>query len=152
MAINEEGVKHMAKVTQKPMARFSVIVSVLAVIFLFGGSALASSKGEPLTGKELKSFISGKRVFLKVPLGGELPLTYRPGGVVDGSGEAVGLGRFARPNDSGRWWVSGNQICQKWREWYKGRTFCFTVSKLSNNRIYWRRDDGTEGTSRVVRY
>lgn len=131
---------------------WAMMACLLAALVLAPGAGQASGKGEQLKGEALKAFMSGKRVFLKVPLGGELPLTYRPSGVVDGTGEAMGLGRYANPKDSGRWWVAGNQVCQKWREWYKGRTFCFTVSKLSNSRIHWRRDDGTEGTSRVVRY
>lgn len=139
--------------TQKQAVRFFTACAPLAIAaLLLCAPAQAAGKGEPLSGPALKSFMSGKRVFLKVPLGGELPLTYRPNGTVDGSGEAAGLGRYARPKDSGRWWVSGANLCQKWKEWYKGRTFCFTVSKLSATRIYWRRDDGTEGVSRVVRY
>lgn len=105
--------------------------------------------GEALAGAALKSFISGKRVYLAVPLGGEIPLNYRAGGVVDGSGEAAGLGRYMTPKDKGRWWVSGNRLCQKWQQWYDGRTFCFTVAKLSENRIRWVRDDGKSGVARV---
>jgi hypothetical protein len=111
------------------------------------GPALAS--GENLRGDALKSFISGKRVYLAVPLGGELPLNYRSNGRVDGSGEAAGLGRYMKPKDSGRWWVSGNRLCQKWQEWYDGKTFCFTVTKLSDSRIRWVRDDGRSGVARV---
>lgn len=111
--------------------------------------ASASGKGEPLAGSALKSFISGKRIYLATPLGGEIPLNYRASGVVDGSGDAVGLGRYMTPKDSGRWWVSGNRLCQKWKEWYKGRTFCFTVDKLSDNKIRWVRDDGKSGIARV---
>ncbi len=143
----------MRRYTQERNAWFFAVCAAILVLAIAAAvPAAASSKGEPLSGNALKSFMSGKRVFLKVPLGGELPLTYRPNGTVDGSGEAVGLGRFAAPKDSGRWWVTGGKVCQKWKEWYKGRTFCFTVSKLSNTRIHWRRDDGTEGISRVARY
>ncbi len=103
----------------------------------------------PLSGDALKSFISGKRIYLAVPLGGEIPLTYRRNGVVDGTGESAGLGKYMTPKDSGRWWVSGSRVCQKWQEWYDGRTFCFTVTKLSGNRIRWVRDDGKSGVARV---
>jgi hypothetical protein len=53
------------------------------------------------------------------------------------------------PTDKGRWWVSGNKLCQQWQEWYKGRTFCFTVAKLSSDRIRWVRDDGKSGVARL---
>lgn len=111
--------------------------------------AAASTEGQALAGQQLKSFISGKRIYLAVPFGGEIPLTYRANGVVDGSGEAAGLGKYMTPTDKGRWWVSGNKVCQKWQQWYKGRTFCFTVSKLSSDRIRWVRDDGKSGTARL---
>ncbi len=84
-----------------------------------------------------------------MPFGGEIPLTYRANGVVDGTGEAAGLGKYMTPTDKGRWWVSGSKLCQQWTEWYKGRTFCFTVAKLSSNRIRWVRDDGKSGVARV---
>ena len=102
-----------------------------------------------LSGAALKSFVSGKRIYLAVPLGGEIPLTYRKNGRVDGTGEAAGLGKYMTPKDSGRWWVSGNKLCQKWQEWYDGRTFCFTVTKMSDSRIRWVRDDGKSGVARV---
>jgi hypothetical protein len=111
--------------------------------------AVASTDGQALAGQQLKSFISGKRIYLAVPFGGEIPLTYRANGVVDGSGEAAGLGKYMTPTDKGRWWVSGSKLCQQWKEWYKGRTFCFTVAKLSQNSIRWVRDDGKSGVARV---
>ena len=136
--------------TKRPGLRFA---AAAAIIFLALAAALpiapARASGEALSGAALKSFVAGKRIYLAVPLGGEIPLNYRTNGRVDGTGEAAGLGRYMTPKDSGRWWVSGNRVCQKWQEWYDGRTFCFTVTKLSENRIRWVRDDGKSGVSRV---
>ncbi|WP_373502442.1 hypothetical protein [Aestuariivirga sp.] len=111
----------------------------------------ALAQGEPVKGAALKSFITGKRIYLATPLGGELPLYYRSGGIVDGSGEAVGLGKYMSPKDKGRWWVSGDRVCQKWKEWYDGRTFCFTLAKLPGNKVFWKRDDGKQGVARIGR-
>lgn len=124
-----------------------------ALRFLCPGLALvllaAPAAAEKLSGAKLQSFISGKRVYLAVPLGGEIPLTYRPGGVVDGSGEAVGLGKYMTPKDRGRWWVAGDRLCQKWQQWYGGKTFCFTVTRLADDKIKWVRDDGKSGVARL---
>ena len=128
-------------------ARFAPAALALSLALMAAPAADAS--GQALSGEALKSFVSGKRIYLAVPLGGEIPLTYRSNGRVDGSGEAAGLGRYMTPKDSGRWWVSGDRLCQKWQEWYKGRTFCFTVTKLSDSRIRWVRDDGKSGVARV---
>ena len=121
-------------------------------LLALAGPALASG-GEPLSGAALGEFMGGKRVYLAVPLawrcGGEPPPPCRRNGVVDGSGEAAGLGRYMTPKDQGRWWVSGSKVCQKWKEWYDGRTFCFTVKKLPGNRLFWERDDGKSGVARV---
>jgi hypothetical protein len=120
---------------------------VFSLAILAGAPTSASA--DMLSGTALKSFVSGKRIYLAVPLGGEIPLTYRKNGRVDGTGEAAGLGRYMTPKDSGRWWVSGNKLCQKWQEWYDGRTFCFTVTKMSDSRIRWVRDDGKSGVARI---
>lgn len=129
-------------VTRAAAIRFAAACTGLALLGL-------PASAEALSGDKLKSFISGKRVYIAVPLGGEIPLNYRAGGVVDGSGEAAGLGRYMTPKDRGRWWVSGDRLCQKWQEWYKGKPFCFTVTKLAENRIRWVRDDGKSGVARL---
>lgn len=133
--------------------RNMAITCAAALRFLPAGLALAllaaPAAAEKLADAQLQSFISGKRVYLAVPLGGEIPLTYRAGGVVDGSGEAVGLGKYMTPKDRGRWWVAGERLCQKWQQWYGGKTFCFTVTKLPGNKIKWVRDDGKSGVARL---
>ena len=128
--------------TRGTAVRFSATAIALA---LLAGPALA----EKLSGQQLQSFISGKRIYLAVAMGGEIPLTYRRNGVVDGSGEAAGLGRYMTPKDKGRWWVSGDRVCQKWQQLYDGQTFCFTVTPLAGNRIRWVRDDGESGIARL---
>ena len=113
-------------------------------------ASFANENGTALRGDALREAVSGKRIYLSVPLGGELPLYYQPNGRVDGSGEAAGLGRFLKPSDSGRWWVEGERLCQQWESWYGGRVFCFTVRKLPENRIAWARDDGEKGIARIA--
>jgi hypothetical protein len=129
-------------ITRAAAMRFSATCIALGAL---AGPALA----EKLSGQQLQSFISGKRIYLAVPMGGEIPLTYRHDGVVDGSGEAAGLGRYMTPKDKGRWWVSGDRLCQKWQQWYDGKTFCFTVTRLADSRIRWERDDGKSGIARL---
>jgi hypothetical protein len=105
---------------------------------------------EQLAGDALRRAISGKQLFLATPFGGEFPLTYRPSGDVDGSGKAIGLGRFMQPTDSGKWWVDGPRVCQQWKTWYDGKPFCFTVELKGSKELAWVRDDGLKGTARIV--
>ncbi len=118
----------------------------LSVAALAGSSARA----EDLGGAELKDRISGRQVYLATPFGGEFPLNYRSDGTVDGSGKAIGLGRFMQPTDSGSWWVDGSKLCQKWKSWYAGKQFCFTIRSTGPAQIAWTRDDGLTGTARIA--
>ena len=133
--------------------------AVLGVLLVFMcGATLATApayavtepeSGEPILGKSIGATVAGRRIYLSVPLGGEFPLYYQPNGRVDGSGEAIGLGRFLSPNDSGKWWVENNKLCQQWTQWYDGKVFCFKLEKLPDDKIIWRRDDGYEGVARI---
>ena len=146
----DDTVLNQDSATTKATARFSAMA--LCLLAIAAGPLLAQAqKGEQLSGSALKAFISGKRIYLATPLGGEIPLYYRANGVVDGSGEAVGLGRYLAPKDRGRWWISKDRVCQKWKEWYDGRTFCFTLARLSSTAVYWKRDDGGQGTARIAK-
>jgi len=111
--------------------------------------AAQANEPRPLDGKAVRDTVAGRRIYLAVPFGGELPLYYRKDGRVDGTGEAAGLGRFLKPSDSGRWWVDGNRLCQQWQTWYDGRTFCFTLAPAGPDRLAWFRDDGEKGVARI---
>jgi hypothetical protein len=121
----------------------------LLFLALAACSVSAQAPASELSGPDLKGLIAGKRVYLSVPAGGEFPLYYRADGEVDGTGEALGLGRYLKPKDSGRWWVAGSRLCQQWRSWYDGKQFCFTVRSVGANRIAWQRDDGMSGMARI---
>jgi hypothetical protein len=104
---------------------------------------------ELTTQQAIHQKIKGKRIFLKVPFGGEFPLYYQANGRVDGSGEAVGLGRWFRPNDQGKWWVESGKLCQQWQTWYDGKVFCFSLTALGPDMLTWTRDDGYSGKARI---
>jgi len=133
---------------------FQFFIGALAWLFVILSSQVEASsevnKENLLSGSLINKIVKGKRIYIEVPFGGEMPLYYRADGYVDGSGEAVGLGRYLAPTDSGRWWVEENRLCQQWTRWYNGRVFCFTLQALANDQLYWRRDDGEEGKARVA--
>jgi hypothetical protein len=105
---------------------------------------------ETLSGQALKELVEGRTVYLSAPLGGEFPLKYRPDGTVTGDGEAVGLGRFFATRETGRWYLTGTNLCQQFPTWYNGQRLCFSVHKLDGNRIRWTRDNGETGIARVA--
>jgi hypothetical protein len=108
-----------------------------------------SARAENLRDQDIKRDIVGRTIYLAAPLGGEFPLNYRLSGVVDGSGEALGLGRFIKPNDTGRWWIKSHQLCQKFTTWYNGSPMCFKLTRLGPDRLKWVRDNGQTGTARI---
>jgi hypothetical protein len=120
---------------------------MLALPLLLSSVALASAA--PMTGEDIRKEIVGRAVYLAVPVGGEFPLNYRPSGRVDGDGEALGLGRFLAPKDTGRWWISGDQLCQRFNKWYDGATSCFRLTRTGQRSISWVRDNGQTGTARI---
>ena len=81
--------------------------------------------------------------------GGEMPLTYHKSGTVDGNGQAVGLGKFIKPNDVGKWWIKSNQLCQQFKTWYDGAPMCFVLERDSADKVKWTRDNGQTGVARI---
>lgn len=130
-------------------------LAAMAATFAFASAAFANetdgSGARKLGGAEIRQKVSGNRIYLAAPLGGEFPLFYRADGQVDGSGEALGIGRWIRPTDSGKWWVQGDRLCQRWQVWYDGKTMCFTLTDLGNGRLRWVQDNGDTGVARLGR-
>lgn len=109
----------------------------------------ATASEQAYSASEIQSMIIGKRIYLATPMGGEFPLNYRKNGVVDGNGEALGLGRFVKPDDTGKWWIKGDQLCQQFTTWYKGAPMCFELYKTGSKTLRWIRDNGQVGTARI---
>ena len=120
-----------------------------ALLALLMAAPLAAASEEAYTASDIKTKIIGKRIYLAAPMGGEFPLNYRKSGVVDGDGEALGIGRFVKPDDTGRWWISGNRLCQQFKTWYKGEPMCFDLYHTGNNTLKWIRNNGQTGTARI---
>ena len=123
------------------------LIAAAALATLALGASEASAAA--LAGDELRNAVSGKTVFLKIS-GFELPIRYSPSGSMSGSMGAVAA-TFARgdgASDHGKWWVSGDQLCQKWSSWMDGKSYCYKLS-LSGKSVSWTRNDGHSGTARI---
>lgn len=111
--------------------------------------SLVQAETERLRDADIRKMIVGRTIYLAAPLGGEFPLNYRPSGVVDGNGEALGLGRFIKPSDEGKWWIKGDKLCQRFQVWYKGAPMCFELTTAGPNKVKWVRDNGETGIARI---
>lgn len=112
-------------------------------------STFANADNGPVAGQDLKQLVNGKRILLKIPMGGEFPLYYQTNGNVTGDGTKTGLGRFFAPKETGKWFVDGANLCQQFPTWYKGKVSCFTIHKTGETTLKWRRDDGYSGRARI---
>lgn len=123
--------------------RATFLISAALAAFPFAAAA------SELNDADIRARIIGRTIYLAAPLGGEFPLNYRPNGVVDGNGEAVGLGRLAKPSDKGRWWVRDGRLCQRFESWYNGKAMCFVLTNAAPGKVGWLRDDGERGVARI---
>lgn len=119
------------------------------VLLLMAAAHSVHAASDRFSADEIRTYIVGRTVFLAAPFGGEFPLNYRRDGGVDGTGEALGLGKFARPRDSGSWWIDGDRLCQKFSNWYDGSRLCFELYRIDETRIRWIQDNGDKGTARI---
>jgi hypothetical protein len=122
---------------------FATAFSALAL-----GAALAAEPAS-LSGDELRKAVSGKTVYLKIS-GFELPIRYSPNGSMAGSMGVVAasLARGDGASDHGKWWISGNQLCQRWTSWMDGKSYCYTLTRQGKG-VRWLRNDGRSGTARI---
>lgn len=109
------------------------------------------SLAEPTTlaGDELRQAISSKTVFLNIS-GFELPIRYAANGRMSGkmSTVAASFSRGDGAQDRGKWWVSGDQLCQQWTSWMDGKSYCYRLTREGST-VRWARNDGRSGTARI---
>jgi hypothetical protein len=122
---------------------------VLAASLVLPATAAFGIGANQLSGDGLRSAISGKTVYLKIS-GFELPISYSANGRMTGKmgTVAASLSRGDGASDSGKWWVSGDQLCQKWTSWMDGKQYCYKLSQKGST-VVWVRNDGRSGTARI---
>lgn len=125
---------------------FPLITSI--VLLVFATSVFAEPKN--LSGTQVRKIIAGKTLVLATPYGFELPIRYRGNGTMTGHSR-----KFARLNsangktkDRGRWWIQGDRLCQKWKDWLNGKSYCFRI-KQQGRKVYWTSHNGFKGTARI---
>ena len=102
-----------------------------------------------LAGPDLRDAVIGQTVYLKIS-GFELPIRYSVGGRMSGkmSATAAALSRGDGAVDNGRWWIEGNQLCQRWTSWLDGKSYCYKFT-INGKSVRWVRNDGRSGTARI---
>ena len=124
------------------------IVAVATAALGIGSACADDNANKQLQGETLKKAVSGKTVRLATPLG-TLPIQFRMDGTMSGTaGELAAYTGSAA--DNGRWWVSSEKLCQRWRTWLNGQTHCFTL-RQEGRLVHWVRNDGLSGKATILR-
>jgi hypothetical protein len=110
---------------------------------------VALAEPESLAGDDLRQAISGKTVYLNVS-GFELPIRYAANGRMSGKmgTVAASFSRGDGSSDTGKWWVTNDQLCQQWRTWMDGKSYCYKLTR-NGSTVRWVRNDGRSGTARI---
>jgi hypothetical protein len=120
--------------------------TVVALMLSMTNHATAGD-GVSLTGPALLQAVAGKTVHLDTPYGA-IPISYRQDGSL--AGAAGKLSPYTgSANDSGKWWVTGNKLCQKWSLWLDAKTTCMSV-RQDGARVEWTSSNGTTGTATIA--
>ncbi len=126
-----------------------IALATFATLALGAPPSETAAAEAALTGNVLRKTVSGKTVYLKIS-GFELPIRYSAGGSMTGSMSmvAAALARGDGASDRGKWWISGDQLCQRWTSWMDGKSYCYKLI-LRGKAISWVRNDGRSGTARI---
>jgi len=118
---------------------------VMASVIGLSLTGMAMADTGPLKGPALKRTLSNKTLHLNTPLGVTMPIKFRRNGTMIGRAKPA-LARYTGSKyDKGVWWIKGNRVCQKWRRWLSGRSYCFSLH-MRGRMVYWRRNYGRTGT------
>lgn len=128
---------------------FLLAACLLAACLVLPATATLNAAPAALSGDELRQAVSGKTVYLKIS-GFELPIRYAANGRMTGKmgTVAASFSRGDGASDSGKWWVTGNQLCQKWTSWMDGKQYCYKLTRKGAT-VRWVRNDGRSGTARI---
>lgn len=125
------------------MRRLILCIAVLLPVF-----SATSAAADSLNGNQLRQAVAGKTVLLSTPLGITLPIRYTHGGALHGRTSKLASFISTR-QDSGQWWVSGSQLCHRWKNWLDGKSHCVTLRK-QGSKLIWRGPGGRSGTATVT--
>ena len=132
-------------------AKFATTTRSIFFIFLIAAAVLtpAQAKANALVGKDVRKAISGHTLVLSA-MGVQLPIKYSANGAMSAAmaSYVASLAGESKLRDSGKWWIKGGKLCQRWQNWLDGKTYCFTLSR-KGSMIYWSASNGSSGTARI---
>jgi hypothetical protein len=136
------------KASAKPSPAKKIVFPMLAAA-AFLSFATTQADANALAGDSLSKTIGGHTVVMQ-SMGVSLPVSYRANGTMAGRMQSyvAAMAGESKLSDSGKWWIKGGMLCQRWSHWLDGKTCCFSL-KQSGATIYWTSTSGHSGTARI---
>lgn len=111
-------------------------------------TTMAEAQSPNLSGSQINDLVAGTTVEIDTPIGTKLPVYYARDGRL--AGEARSLASYlGAVFDTGRWWVTSDQLCHKWNRWFNAEPQCMQLSK-EGRIVRWRNQDGKSGTATIA--
>jgi hypothetical protein len=121
-----------------------------AAVLAAAGTAVASGLDQGVMDDEaLKKALTDKTIHLSTPAG-HLPIRFRADGTMSATAGPDLASYVGSAWDRGRWWVTANQMCQRWNTWLGGRSYCFKL-RQHGRVVHWIRNDGMTGVATITR-
>ncbi len=124
------------------VGRGAFLAALMGFVVTAGASEL-----KQLDGRAVEAAFAGKTLRLETPIGA-IPISFKTDGTMVGRTQDL-ANWLGRGFDQGTWWIASDQLCQKWRMWLDGKSYCFTL-RQSGSRVHWTRNDGLTGELTVV--
>lgn len=127
-----------------------MLKAVITVTCLVGFAATATAEADKalLSGPEIASLVTGASIEIDTPLGSKMPVQYGQDGELFGQARQLALYLGAKA-DTGRWWVSSDRLCHKWKRWFNSEPQCIGLQK-EGRLIRWWAENGTSGTAQIT--
>jgi hypothetical protein len=116
--------------------------ALLACVATATWTAAVSAEFRILDEAALREAVTGKTVTLQTAVG-TIPISFKADGTMIGRSTDM-VNYLGRGFDQGVWWIAGNQLCQRWKLWLDGKSYCFTL-RQNGQQVHWTRNDGMKG-------
>ena len=125
-----------------------VVIFAVAILAGTGVAATKELHQNAMNADGLRKAVVGKALHFATPAG-NLSIMFQTDGAMSASaGQLAAYTGFAR--DQGHWWIAADELCQRWNNWFGGKSYCFRLRQVGQT-VHWTRNDGLSGTATLIR-
>ncbi|MEL7542626.1 MAG: hypothetical protein AAGJ70_02500 [Pseudomonadota bacterium] len=149
MRFNTEVVRCTGSRVARAMSGMGSVL-VAAVLTSTAIDPASSAPRAALDGEAVHDLVAGARINLHTPIGTKIPVEYGIDGSLAARTSGMAAWYLGAKADTGKWWVKGHRLCQKWNVWFKRETKCVEIRRRGT--VFHVKDlDGETGTASLAR-